>query len=884
MKILKEFQMKQRTRSAILLVAFSLCWLPGPALLAQHPAETYSFPFRNFSSTDELPWSAYPDWELYRDTYLAISPNADLSNLFEYAFYVHLYRKKLGATGNCYGISLLSVLLNTKGAHLGVCGLPPMHSGDQAGVLSDDDGILGQPDLFLGSSDQTLRYFDQTNFDEQTNDNPFQGMGFGMATLPTFVNIDGDGDWDLFLGTDSGVVRFFENTGTSKDANFVERTGVQHPLNIIAFGKVVVRFVDVDGDRDPDAFAATGSGNIRFFENMGSATEPDLVEQTGNDNLLSGVTFANLAVPAFADIDHDGDSDLFLGLADGTLRFFERESSGFVERTGSNNPANGINVGGNAAPALFDQDGDGDLELIIGASDGAIRFFLNEGDETTPNFSSQTGSNNPMGAIQASADAVPFLLDIDDEDKDDSLNFRGPSDPLVRYTIQRIHGHQANLASVRHFADQVLNFDSLDGRHAFDDVNLSISKDVGVVLSVTSDIGAESGHVLVPYDTKTKPASLHNAKVTMTEEDNDITITGGTDFFEGHHEHTPITIKGAGDGGDLETTILRVISPTEAKVVDDAITSVSNADADWSVPERHYIYVYDCNHPYQDPNWQSWYEMDTNIVIINKSDGKWRYRKSNSTVWPVGENGNLMTMPWPVTTPMDRTPASMGLDAVTLATQMIIMNEGADLLQVTDGEGKRLFIPGTKELDLDEKTGLRSMVQMPTFGGLKKNKSKIYYFLGKRPDELTIQIDAPSGYQLDIADTNNRIEVEAPAVRGGDTLILRSGSGGPKLEVPAQGDAKYTVALTRLAEPGKRAHKFRISDLNAHGPVDLAIDKTNNLTIQTTTSEAHYKLETAVRTKAGVEKQIVGEQIQKAGTRKNLKVQPQPINTRSQSN
>ena len=61
-----------------------------------------------------------------------------------------------------------------------------------------------------------------------------------------------------------------------------------------------------------------------------------------------------------------GDLDLLLGEKDGSIVYMENTGTStapvFVQRTGSANPFDGIDVGDYSAPALADFDGDGTLK------------------------------------------------------------------------------------------------------------------------------------------------------------------------------------------------------------------------------------------------------------------------------------------------------------------------------------------------------------------------------------------------------------------------------------------------------------------------------------------------------------------------------------------
>ena len=52
------------------------------------------------------------------------------------------------------------------------------------------------------------------SFTEQTGTaNPWDGIDVGLNSVPTFADIDGDGDLDLIVGEENGNLNYYENTG-----------------------------------------------------------------------------------------------------------------------------------------------------------------------------------------------------------------------------------------------------------------------------------------------------------------------------------------------------------------------------------------------------------------------------------------------------------------------------------------------------------------------------------------------------------------------------------------------------------------------------------------------------------------------------------------------
>ena len=181
-----------------------------------------------------------------------------------------------------------------------------------------------------------------------------------------------------------GTLHYFENTGSAIAPAFTERTGTANPFNGVDAGYTSTpSFADLDGDGDLDAIVGSNYGTLHYFKNTGSAMAPAFTEQTGTANPFNGVNVGFSSAPSFADLDGDSDLDAVVGANDGTLRYFENTGSAiaaaFTARTGAANPFNGVDVGGSSAPSFADLDGDGDLDAIVGANDGTLHYFKNTG-------------------------------------------------------------------------------------------------------------------------------------------------------------------------------------------------------------------------------------------------------------------------------------------------------------------------------------------------------------------------------------------------------------------------------------------------------------------------------------------------------------------------
>src|SRR4051794_21724255 len=160
---------------------------------------------------------------------------------------------------------------------------------------------------------------------------------------PFFVDIDGDGDQDCFVGeyTNGGASRFskvyfFRNEGNSKNPVFRQATGIANPLNKVKTNTLSIPyFVDIDRDGDYDCFVGEGNtGALLYYKNVGSATEPSFEKQSAAFNPLSMVKFSTTAVasPAFADVDGDGDYDCVVADQAGVLSYFRNAGTATLPR------------------------------------------------------------------------------------------------------------------------------------------------------------------------------------------------------------------------------------------------------------------------------------------------------------------------------------------------------------------------------------------------------------------------------------------------------------------------------------------------------------------------------------------------------------------------
>jgi len=236
--------------------------------------------------------------------------------------------------------------------------------------------------------------------------NPFGISDVGFSASPAFADADADGDLDLFIGNFEGNTFFFRNTAAPGATAPAYAAAATNPFGIKDVGfSASPAFADADGDGDLDLFIGNSEGNTLFFRNTAApgATAPAYAAAITNPFGISDV--GNSASPAFADADADGDLDLLIGEYFGNTLFFRNTAAPGATApayaAAITNPFGISDVGDMARPAFADADADGDLDLFIGNFEGNTLLFSNIA--ATPvapvNSSSANGSYGVGGVI-----------------------------------------------------------------------------------------------------------------------------------------------------------------------------------------------------------------------------------------------------------------------------------------------------------------------------------------------------------------------------------------------------------------------------------------------------------------------------------------------------
>src|SRR5690554_3355746 len=222
----------------------------------------------------------------------------------------------------------------------------------------DNDGDLDALVVTYGRNGVGKKnYFYRNNGDGTFNYEPSNAIGAPLtySEMANWIDLNNDQYMDAYITNSIVSTRnlYFENQG---DGSFEAVTGLSITNETLASRSI--NWIDYDGDGDSDLFITNENNSTNsLYRNDG----PNNFTQINNLSITQNGK--NSAGSSWADVDNDGDFDLFVANWNGQAnQLFINENGTFIEQVNSEIASE---IGSSFGSAFADVDNDDDLDLLV---------------------------------------------------------------------------------------------------------------------------------------------------------------------------------------------------------------------------------------------------------------------------------------------------------------------------------------------------------------------------------------------------------------------------------------------------------------------------------------------------------------------------------------
>jgi len=219
----------------------------------------------------------------------------------------------------------------------------------------------------------------------------------------TFGDVDGDNDKDMIIGDESGTLKYFENqAGEEQPMEFAEPIEDYAGIDVGFFSTPQLYDLNLDGLLD----IAIGeeAGNLNYFENIGTTSNPDftfITDSLGKVNVTDPqVSYTGYSTPYFFK-NMENETNLVIGSESGKVFYYKNIDDNLEGEFEENDSLyliiddepfelmNGIRTGA----TLNDLNNDGYYDLIVGNYSGGLNFYPGAEPPGVSNISRQENFN-----------------------------------------------------------------------------------------------------------------------------------------------------------------------------------------------------------------------------------------------------------------------------------------------------------------------------------------------------------------------------------------------------------------------------------------------------------------------------------------------------------
>ena len=204
---------------------------------------------------------------------------------------------------------------------------------------------------------------------------------------PTFGDLNGDGKKDLIFGWYNGYLNYFENTSTGSTFTFTKRDSDYFKIN--AGTEIAPQLIDLNKDGKLDLVIGKRNGTLAYYENSGTTSQANFsvfptIDSLGKINVRSRDDTYGNATPFIYDLDNDGIFEALIGSYSKSVILFTDVTANpsikarrfaSIFKDDSSAKTDSIMQGVYTCVSIANIDNDLSPEVIIGNQRGGFRFY-----------------------------------------------------------------------------------------------------------------------------------------------------------------------------------------------------------------------------------------------------------------------------------------------------------------------------------------------------------------------------------------------------------------------------------------------------------------------------------------------------------------------------